>query len=122
MAGLISASSMPLGAITSLLWIPRNRTTALLMAFGAGALLAALVIDLVGGAREKGHLIELGAGSVLGSLFYTAVNRLVNEVVVLCANTLLGSTMWPTRNPVDSYVSLVSLAISSYGRALVKLS
>jgi CRP-like cAMP-binding protein len=79
LAGLISAGSMPLGALTSLLWRPRNRTVAFLMAFGAGALLAALVIDLVGSAREKGHLLELGLGAILGSLFFTGVNTLVNS-------------------------------------------
>ena len=79
LAGLVSACSMPLGAVTSFLWQPRNRTTSFLMAFGAGALLSALVIDLVGTARERGHLIELGVGSILGSLFYTGVNTLVNR-------------------------------------------
>ena len=38
-------------------------------AFGGGALLAALVIDLVGSAREKGHILELVIGSIIGSLF-----------------------------------------------------
>ncbi|QEY32070.1 cyclic nucleotide-binding domain-containing protein [Synechococcus sp. RSCCF101] len=78
LAGVVSACSMPLGAATGLLWRPRNRTSAVLIAFGAGALLSALVIDLVGSAQAKGHLLELGVGSVAGSLFYTLVNALVN--------------------------------------------
>lgn len=53
--GLISASSLPMGAVTALFWIPHERMVASMMAFGAGALLAALTIDLVGG--------ELSAGS-----------------------------------------------------------
>ncbi len=79
MAGIISSCSMPLGSVTSLFWNPRNRILAFLIAFGGGALLAALVIDLVGSATEKGHLVELVVGSIIGSLFFTFVNRIVNN-------------------------------------------
>jgi CRP-like cAMP-binding protein len=77
--GMISACSMPLGSLTSLVWSPKNRALAFLVAFGGGALLAALVIDLVGSATEKGHFLELVVGSILGSLFFTLVNKLVND-------------------------------------------
>jgi CRP-like cAMP-binding protein len=70
---------MPLGSLTSLLWSPKNRALAFLIAFGGGALLAALVIDLVGSATEKGHLLELAIGSVIGSLFFSFVNKIVNN-------------------------------------------
>ncbi|MDJ0618266.1 MAG: cyclic nucleotide-binding domain-containing protein [Calothrix sp. MO_192.B10] len=79
LAGLLSSCSMPLGTITSLVWKPKNRMLAFLTAFGAGALLAALVIDLVSNATKKGHLLELVIGSILGNLFFTVVNRFVNE-------------------------------------------
>jgi CRP-like cAMP-binding protein len=65
--------------MTSLFWSPRHRVLAFLIAFGGGALLAALVIDLVGSARERGHLLELVVGSISGSLFFTLVNRIVNN-------------------------------------------
>ncbi|MGD1717533.1 cyclic nucleotide-binding domain-containing protein [Dapis sp. BLCC M172] len=78
-AGIISAFSMPLGSLTALVWTPKKRILAFLMAFGAGALLAALVIDLVGSTREKGHLLELVIGSILGSLFFIFVNQTVNN-------------------------------------------
>ncbi|MCU0810260.1 MAG: hypothetical protein MUE59_04350 [Thiobacillaceae bacterium] len=39
--GLISAASLPIGAITARLWVPTDRQIAFLMAFGGGALLAA---------------------------------------------------------------------------------
>jgi hypothetical protein len=77
--GIISACSMPLGSITSFFWKPKNRALAFLMAFGGGALLAALVIDLVGSTKEKGHLLELIVGSIIGSLFFTLVDRIVNK-------------------------------------------
>jgi CRP-like cAMP-binding protein/zinc transporter ZupT len=78
LAGLVSACSMPIGALLSMGWSPRHRVVASLMAFGAGALLSALVIDLVGSAQARGHLLELGMGSITGSLFYTSVNQSVN--------------------------------------------
>ncbi len=78
-AGMVSACSMPLGSLTALIWTPKNRALAFLMAFGGGALLSALVIDLVGSAREKGHLLELVIGSIVGSLFFTYINQLVNS-------------------------------------------
>ena len=51
--GIFSACSLPLGTITSAFWKPGDRAIAFLMAFGGGALLAALTIDLVGSALEK---------------------------------------------------------------------
>ena len=78
-AGMVSACSMPLGSLTALVWSPKNRALAFLMAFGGGALLSALVIDLVGSAREKGHILELVIGSIIGSLFFTYINQIVNR-------------------------------------------
>ncbi len=40
--GIISALSLPLGALTSLLWRPEDRAIAFLMAPGGGALHAAV--------------------------------------------------------------------------------
>jgi|GEM_PF-4025786 zinc transporter ZupT len=54
--GVISACSLPMGAVTSFFWKPGDRTVAFLMAGGGGALLAALTIDLVGEALERGHV------------------------------------------------------------------
>lgn len=78
-SGLISAASMPLGAITSRFWRPSNSVIGALTAFGAGALLAATVLDLVASSVEEGHLAELVVGSVIGSLFFTIANSLVNQ-------------------------------------------
>ena len=79
LAGILSAASMPLGSLTAFVWHPRNRTVAFMMAFGGGALLAALAIDLVGSATEKGHLLELAIGAIAGNLLYTSVNRIINN-------------------------------------------
>ncbi|MGF1460637.1 MAG: cyclic nucleotide-binding domain-containing protein [Leptolyngbyaceae cyanobacterium] len=78
-AGLFSAASMPLGTITSRFWQPPGKIVGSLTAFGGGALLSATVLDLVVDAVEEGHIAELAIGSVLGSLFFTTVNHLVNQ-------------------------------------------
>ena len=64
--GKVSAVSLPLGTISSAFWRPNDRVIAFLMAFGGGALLAALTIDLVASSREGGSII--GFSTLLGFL------------------------------------------------------
>ena len=85
--GLLSAVSLPLGAALGLWRPPPKRVTAALMAFGGGALLFALTIELFGhalhAASEGGGKITLpgialaamAAGAVGGVLFQT-LNRM----------------------------------------------
>ncbi len=68
--GLVSAVSLPLGTITSAFWKPGDRAMAFLMAFGGGALLAALTIELVGSALKKGHFHILAVGCIIGSFLF----------------------------------------------------
>jgi CRP-like cAMP-binding protein len=77
--GMISAASLPLGAVVALIWIPRARVTAALMAFGGGALLAALSLDLVGEAMRKGDFYPLAGGCMLGSVLFIILNQVVND-------------------------------------------
>jgi len=77
--GILSACSFPLGALSSGAWKPRDRSLAFLLAFGGGALLAALTIDLVSPAVEEGHFPFLAAGCIWGSLVFVGLNHLVNE-------------------------------------------
>ena len=77
--GLVSAFSLPLGTLTTRIWTPGDRSIAILMAFGGGALLAALAIDLVGSALERGHFYILAAGCIAGGLLFRLLNELVNN-------------------------------------------
>ncbi|MEA3275223.1 MAG: cyclic nucleotide-binding domain-containing protein [Pseudomonadota bacterium] len=77
--GIVSACSLPLGALTTRFWTPDDRATAILMAFGGGALLAALTIDLVGSALESGHFNALALGAVLGGFLFVGLNQMVND-------------------------------------------
>jgi CRP-like cAMP-binding protein len=77
--GLVSACSLPLGALTSMVWRPGERVLSFLMAFGGGALLAALTIDLVASALARGQFTLLAAGSILGGLLFIGLNEIVND-------------------------------------------
>ncbi|WP_051144827.1 cyclic nucleotide-binding domain-containing protein [Thiomicrorhabdus sp. Kp2] len=77
--GIISALSLPLGALTTLFWKPGDRTIAWLMAFGAGALLSAVTIDLFSPAIQSGLFIYAAMGSLIGSLSYLMLNHQLNQ-------------------------------------------
>ncbi len=77
--GLISAASLPMGAVTAMFWKPSERIVAGMMAFGAGALLAALTIDLVANALEEGHFYPLAAGCIIGGVAFVLLNKVVND-------------------------------------------
>jgi CRP-like cAMP-binding protein len=77
--GIISACSLPLGALTSFLWRLEGRVVAAMMAFGGGALLAALTLDLVAPALDQGHHWVLFAGFLAGGLLFIGLNLLVND-------------------------------------------
>ncbi|MGD2011891.1 MAG: cyclic nucleotide-binding domain-containing protein [Desulfobacterales bacterium] len=77
--GIISACSLPMGAVTSFFWKPGDKTVAFLMAGGGGALLAALTIDLVGEALNRGHYLALCCGCLAGGLLFIALDYLINN-------------------------------------------
>ncbi|MGB5454777.1 MAG: cyclic nucleotide-binding domain-containing protein [Gammaproteobacteria bacterium] len=77
--GLISAVSLPLGTLTTFFWRPTDRTIAILMAFGGGALLAALTLDLVGPALERGDFTALAIGVITGGLLFVGLNHVIND-------------------------------------------
>ena len=77
--GIISALSLPLGALTSIVWRPADRSMAILMAFGGGALLAALTIDLVASAVRSGHFYALAVGALIGGGVFLLLNQVVND-------------------------------------------
>ena len=79
--GALSAGSLLLGAWTGIFLKPPPRVTAAVMAFGAGALFAALSLELIGEAVERLHgtFWPVGLGCVAGGLLFVSLDRLVNE-------------------------------------------
>ena len=96
MIGAVSAISLLLGAIVGILFTPRPSVTAALTAFGAGALLAALSVELIaptvmdivkhkhdGTAGAESHAIytmaSLLIGCILGGVIFVIGDELLNN-------------------------------------------
>ena len=96
--GAISAISLPLGSIAGIIFNPKPKITAGFTAFGAGALLAALSIELIaptvmqivgqadnplGMSHEKNNAIfNMGAlifGCILGGILFFVLDEAVNS-------------------------------------------
>jgi len=84
--GGLSALSLPLGAAAGIWFNPGLRLTAAVMAFGAGALLCALALELVVPALE--HFPDdplegfkwLALGSLIGCLVFIGLDHLLSEM------------------------------------------
>jgi len=77
--GIISALALPIGAGLSGLWSPRPRVIAFLMAFGSGALLAVVSVDLVSEAVRRREFLPLTVGCISGGILFVVFNQLVNN-------------------------------------------
>jgi CRP-like cAMP-binding protein len=62
-----------------MIWKPDDRAIAFLMAFGGGALLAALTLDLVAGTVASGHYYSLAAGCIGGGVLFIVLNNIIND-------------------------------------------
>ena len=90
--GLVSAVSLPLGAWIGLRKVPKPTTLSILAAFGAGALFAALTVELVApkvmaiahgagthpSADDYEHFFALLVGLVIGGILFVALDQIVN--------------------------------------------
>ncbi len=79
--GALSAASLLLGAWTGVFLKPPPRLSAAVMAFGAGALFAALSFELIGEAVERleGRFWPIGIGCLAGGVLFISLNKLVNS-------------------------------------------
>ena len=75
--GILSAISLPIGVLIAFLWTPKPRILASVMAIGAGALLAALSIDLVATSLTNGHNYPLAIGMISGGILFVLFNKLI---------------------------------------------
>ncbi len=86
MWGCISAVSLPIGAVIGLWLSPKRRITSALMAFGGGALLFALTIELFAHALHRSHegddlwiILAAMIGAILGGLLFVLLNQILND-------------------------------------------
>lgn len=91
--GGLSAASLPLGSILGLKWQPGNRIIGSMTAFGGGALIAALTIELVAptamhlvhaesvSAKTEAshHLISMLIGAIIGGVLFVVLDSIVNS-------------------------------------------
>lgn len=77
--GILSACSLPLGALTARAIQPREQFVAILLALGSGALLAALTIDLVGSALDREQFWALALGATLGGVAFVSLDQLIDR-------------------------------------------
>ncbi len=76
--GALSAMSLPIGAMIGVWLRPSVWLTAAVMAFGAGALLAAMSFELVLPALEKAGFLPLALGFSGGCLLFVWLNHVLN--------------------------------------------
>jgi CRP-like cAMP-binding protein len=96
--GLISAVSLPLGALLGMSWIPSNRVIAFLLAFGSGALLAALTIDLVAPGIEAGLFFSIAVGAMIGGILFKILDYFVNQQGGYLRKPSTSINFWITQN------------------------
>lgn len=84
--GCISAVSLPLGALIGLWTSPSKKVTSALMAFGGGALLFALTIELFAHSLHRAHeghdvwiILTTMIGALLGGLLFELLSQLLNN-------------------------------------------
>ncbi len=90
--GGLSAVSLPIGSILGLSWQPNNRIVGSMTAFGGGALIAALAIELVAPTtmqlvkaesmvvkdQAAHHLINLLIGAIIGGILFVILDSIIN--------------------------------------------
>eukprot|EP00440_Ansanella_granifera_P000622 gb/GFBE01000675.1/.p1 GENE.gb/GFBE01000675.1/~~gb/GFBE01000675.1/.p1 ORF type:complete len:756 (+),score=175.56 gb/GFBE01000675.1/:1-2268(+) len=85
--GLLSAISLNIGSIIGVTCLPGQKTRAVLMSFGGGALLFALSIELFGHVLEESrapggstnNVWAMEGSAVVGGVFFAVLNNLLND-------------------------------------------
>ncbi len=78
--GFVAALALVLGAGIALLAPVPRRIVALVLSFGAGALVSALAFDLSDDAFRVGGTLVFGAGLAVGALAYYVGDRLIDRI------------------------------------------
>lgn len=77
--GAVSASALVVGALLGIYAKPTQKVVAAVMAFGSGALIAALALELASEAHEKGGFIALAVGFLMGGVIYWSLNHVIES-------------------------------------------
>lgn len=77
--GVLTAISLPIGALLGLWCKPSSKIVAGIMAFGAGALIAALTLELVHNALDKSGFVPVAMGIAIGCVAFVFLNKLLDN-------------------------------------------
>ena len=86
--GLVSSVSLPIGALLGIWRLPSERLRAAMMAFGGGALLFALTIELFGESlaesehepeKQRYVILVMSAAAIIGGLLFNFLDTLLNS-------------------------------------------
>lgn len=77
--GAAAALALPLGSYIGLNTRLSHRFSSGLLAFGAGTLIFALAVEIVGDALDRSGFGPLAAGLVLGGVSFAVLNQIVND-------------------------------------------
>ena len=77
--GALSASALVAGALLGIYAKPTQKIIAAVMAFGSGALIAALALELASEAHEKGGFLALATGFLGGGILYWSLNHVIES-------------------------------------------
>jgi CRP-like cAMP-binding protein len=124
--GLVSAISLPIGSALGLATRPNAKVTSAFMAFGGGALLFALTIEIVAHSFEQVGFGPLALGCVIGGLLYELLNHGLNSMGAFFRKTatmLRQETKWRKRRAESILKRLfgVSLLQSVHPEEIAKL-
>ncbi|MCD6068647.1 MAG: MlotiK1 channel [Bacteroidetes bacterium] len=122
--GAISAISLPLGSLAGILFKPKASVTAAFTAFGAGALMAALSVELIaptvmeivgqassptGMVHDKSHAFyTMGAllvGCILGGLLFFFLDEAVNSHGGFLRKMSTMITFFKKKNPTVNHIN-----------------
>jgi CRP-like cAMP-binding protein len=78
--GLLSASSLMIGALIGVFFNPRKKLIAAVMAFGSGALLSAVAFELVQESYKMSAEWPLIFGMIIGGSVFLAGNSIINNM------------------------------------------
>jgi ZIP family zinc transporter len=77
--GAVAASSLLVGMLVAFVWTPARTKLGFVLAFGAGALFAAVAFDLVDSALEHGTERLLTIGMLVGAITYVVGSRVLRS-------------------------------------------
>lgn len=127
--GCFSAASLLIGAVMGITWKPSSKMTASLAAFGAGAMLAALSVELVaptmmnvnghsGQSTDHSEQVSLILGAIAGGLLFVLLDQIVNRHGGYLRKTATAITYMSNRRKEHERLMLELLTRSDFLMAL----